>query len=111
VSDVPAPTHDGETTIWKIDVPIEAPDPTEAELPRGAQFVSCGVTALTPDAHISVWAQVDPTMPIGRYHLRVVGTGHPIAPSERYVGTVIDPDVKPLVWHVVQWVQRQERRP
>jgi hypothetical protein len=89
-------------TIWKINIPIEAPDPTEAPLPRAARFVSCGITAQTPTAHISVWAEVAPAMPISQYHLRVIGTGHPIAPNEHYVGTVIDPDLEPLVWHVVQ---------
>jgi hypothetical protein len=104
------PIHkDDLRTIWKVDAPIEAPDPTEVALPRGARFVSCGITAQTHSAHVTVWAEVDPTMPIGHYHLRVVGTGHPIAENERYVGTVIDPDLKPLVWHVVQWVRRERQ--
>ena len=88
-------------TIWKVDVPIEAAVPTSVQLPRSARFVSYGITAQTPPACISVWAEVDSTMPTDRYHLRVVGTGHPIADDERYVGTVVDPDLKPLVWHVV----------
>ena len=82
------------TTIWKY--PIEVVYRQEIGLPRGARVLSMQRHA----DGLVVWAEVDPSAPVERRGVRVVGTGLPIGEwrsNAAHIGTAI---LGPFVWHV-----------
>lgn len=57
--------------------------------------------AAREESSVDVWVLDGPDLPTRTAHLRVVGTGHEIAPTERWVGTAVTPS-QWLVWHLVE---------
>lgn len=71
-------------TIWKYAVSLD--DDVRIDMPLGAQ----PLTVQTQDGGPTLWALVDPSMPVASYGFRVFGTGQ-IMPNDvdvdQYIGT------------------------
>lgn len=80
-------------TIWKYDLSVG--DTVRCEMPRGAKLLHIG-NQTGAIGGFTVWALVDPSAPLVKRDLIVVGTGHPVFGGE-YVGTTVN---GPLVWHI-----------
>lgn len=82
-------------TIWKFS--FDVADVVTLHVPGGARFLPL-VHATSPE-RLEVWAEVDSKRPSGPRTLRIVGTGHPLAGTAGYVGSVV---ATPFVWHVYE---------
>lgn len=82
--------------VWKF--PLDEPGHgQQVAMPAGATIVHVD----TQHDRWCVWAEVDPDAPtvVRRFH--VAGTGQPIPPSARHVGTALTSSGF-LVWHVYE---------
>lgn len=81
-------------TIWKF--PLELKGLQNVSIPEGAEILHCAIQS----GGIFMWALVDPSLPLQRREIEMIGTGNP-APEEerRYISTVIDGS---LVWHIFE---------
>lgn len=83
-----------DKTIWKF--PLEISDTIRLDMPLGAEVLSVQMQDGTP----TLWALVEPAMPLTAYSFRVFGTGHPVpngAGLDVFVGTL---QMGPLVFHM-----------
>ncbi len=77
--------------VWKfIILPFTPP---EMALPSGAHIIHVAMQG----EHMTLWALVDPDLPLASRRVYVCGTGHPVPDDGVYVGTVHHDD---LVWHI-----------
>lgn len=84
-------------SIWKF--PIVVTDDQEVEMPEGARIVTVQVQKGT----LNLWAIVDPSAPLKKRHIKVVGTGHSQSSlsSLSYIGTAQMMEGT-LIWHVFE---------
>jgi len=82
-------------TIWKYE--LEITDKQTLSLPP----TSCFLAVQEQKGKLMLWARVDPNqLPVERTIL-IHGTGHPISPEEKYIGTAQTTGGF-LVWHVFE---------
>ncbi len=60
-------------------------DPCTVSMPSGAKVLSVGVQS----EHIRVWAEVDPSEGCSLRQFSIVGTGHAVKTTGRFIGTVM----------------------
>jgi hypothetical protein len=89
------------TTIWKFPLQATRQDKADVAMPIGAQIVRLAVQGRVA----ALWAIVDPEQPTETRTFQVFGTGHPLPPGARYVGSY---DAEPFVWHVVELARAAE---
>lgn len=80
--------------VWKYQFGrTDAPQPQK--MPVGAKLLHVAMQG----GLITLWALVSPenTMKVRYFHVH--GTGHPIKPTDTYVGTTLD---LPFVWHLFE---------
>lgn len=83
-------------TIWKF--PLELKGLQNISIPEGAEILSCSVQ----NSGIYMWALVDPSLPLQRREIEMIGTGNEVTEEERkYISTIKD---GPRVWHVFELV-------
>ena len=84
-------------SIWKFSIAVT--DDQEVEMPEGARIV----TVQAQKGSLYLWAIVEPSAPMKKRRIKVVGTGHPkdalsnlvyIGSAQMAGGT--------LVWHVFE---------
>lgn len=81
-------------TIWKF--PLELKDLQNISIPEGAEILHCAIQS----GGVFLWAIVDPSLPLQRREIEMIGTGNPIPEEERrYISTIID---GALVWHIFE---------
>ena len=52
------------------------------------------------NGELTLWAEVDPAMPMITRSIVIIGTGHPFdSEGLTHIGSAVDPD-RTLVWHV-----------
>ena len=79
--------------IWKYALPVVSRQ--IIEMPIGSQLLTVQTQADEPH----LWALVDPGLPTEEREILMYGTGHPIDPPGRYIGTFQQVDGT-LVFHV-----------
>jgi hypothetical protein len=88
-------------TVWKVA--LLATDVQEVEVPAGAEFLC----ALEQFEQICVWFRCDPSKPVEKRTIFIVGTGHPAPGNEgRYLGTA-SLSGRRLMFHVFERVNAQ----
>ena len=81
-------------TIWKF--PLELKDLQNISIPEGAEILNCAIQ----NGGVFLWALVDPSLPLQRREIEMIGTGNEIPEEERrYISTIID---GALVWHIFE---------
>lgn len=80
--------------IWKYDFEI-SDDYQVKEMPSGAEILRVA----SQDSVLTMWAMVIRKRALESRTFRVYGTGQPIAPDDRYIGTA---DIRPFVWHLFE---------
>lgn len=79
--------------IWKF--PLDVVDLQAVKMPAGSRLLTVQVQHGSP----VLWAIVQPTAPVVRRDIRIVGTGHPLpAALGEYIGTFQMLEGE-LVWH------------
>lgn len=85
------------TTIWKKQLLLL--EKQLVELPRGAEILFVADQSNI----ICIWYRCDPSQPLEKRPIGIVGTGHP-APEKidsRYIGSVLQDGGK-YIWHVFE---------
>ena len=81
-------------TIWKF--PLELKGLQNISIPEGADILNCAIQ----NGGVFLWALVDPSLPLQRREIEMIGTGNQIPEEERrYISTIID---GALVWHIFE---------
>ena len=81
-------------TIWKF--PLELKGLQNISIPEGAEILNCAIQ----NGGVFLWALVDPSLPLQRREIEMIGTGNQIPEEERrYISTIID---GALVWHIFE---------
>lgn len=80
-------------TVYKY--PLEITDEQELEIPAGAKILSVQFQG----GQLCLWAEVNPKHEMVRLIIDIEGTGHPLHPKRKYIGTV---QQGPFVWHVYE---------
>lgn len=81
-------------TIWKF--PLELKDLQNISIPEGAEILTCAIQS----GGVFLWAVVDPSLPLQRREIEMIGTGNQIPEEERrYISTILD---GALVWHIFE---------
>lgn len=81
-------------TMWKYEFEL-SDDPQPKDMPRDAQLLHVEAQ----DGLITLWALVVPDRKPERRSFVIHGTGHPVDPDSRYVGTAL---IRPFVWHLFE---------
>lgn len=68
-------------TIWKAA--LKAVDLQDIDVPENAELL----TARDQYEQLCVWFKCDPSKPMNKRRIAIVGTGHPAPEGGRYVGT------------------------
>jgi hypothetical protein len=68
--------------VWKFQVPIGI-GTDRVEMPTDAQIIDVG----TQEAHVFVWALVDPAEPLRSRRLAYFATGSPVPDGWEYIGS------------------------
>jgi len=87
-------------TVWKFPVDmltLDAEDRAEVVLPKGARIIHADHQAMTGEAIVMLWAEVEPTGEEERRAVWVIGTGGQVPDGAEHVVTYQQP---PFVWHV-----------
>lgn len=87
-------------TIWKFPIPIQ--DEFTIAMPKGAELLHVEVQHGQP----CVWARVDPDLGHEDRALKLRGTGHPVDPECRHVGSFLLHEGA-LVFHLFDAATRQ----
>lgn len=85
------------TRVWKY--PAKVADWFELEMPLGAKVVAFGLDLVTSDPVL--WVEVDDDAPKAIRRFRLAGTGHPIEPDLRFIGSAIGHRGR-FVWHLYE---------
>ena len=82
-------------TIWKY--PLELKGLQNISIPEGAEILHCAIQ----NDGIFLWALVDPSLPLQRREIEMIGTGNEVSEDEerKYISTIID---GALVWHIFE---------
>ncbi len=87
------------TTIYKY--PFEIADEFTIDLPRAARILKAECQAGQP----TLWAWVDPGMPVEPVRFRLFGTGHPIDFKETGAIEHVETFQQgPFVWHLFRQI-------
>jgi hypothetical protein len=81
-------------TVYKYELPVE--DVHDLTLPVGARLVH---HAAESQSLLLLWFEVNTTAPTEVRRFHVHGTGHPIFPGSKHLGSV---KVDPFVWHIYE---------
>jgi hypothetical protein len=81
-------------TIWKYELPGPG-ERLALELPIGAQVLTVQYQNGVP----TIWVKLLRSAPIEVRHFVLVGTGWPVHPEAKYIGTV---QSGPYVWHLLE---------
>lgn len=91
--------------VWRFSLPLI--DVVVLSMPAGAVPLAVGPfrappgMRLVPDGPLDLWAMVDPTAARADRIFLVAGTGHPVHPDARYIGTTHSLGGV-LIWHVFE---------
>jgi hypothetical protein len=86
--------HTVITSVHKYEL-SDSVNQTLVNMPAGAEILRLAVQRGVP----TIWARVDPDADRVTRTFQIFGTGNPIPPAAKYVGTF---DVGPFVWHVFE---------
>lgn len=85
------------TRVWKY--PTQLADWFELEMPLGAKVVAFGLDPVTSNP--ALWVEVDDAAPKAIRRFRLAGTGHPIEPGLKFIGSAIG-HLGQFVWHLYE---------
>ncbi len=81
-------------TVWKF--PLELKGLQNILIPEGSEILHCAIH----NRAVYLWALVDPSLPLQRREIEMIGTGNEAPHEERkYISTIID---GAIVWHIFE---------
>lgn len=96
-------SHTEITSVHKYQLSDYA-NQTLVNMPAGAEILRLAVQHSVP----TIWARVIPDAERVTRTFQIFGTGHPIPPGSKYIGTF---DVGPFVWHVFELLPDEQEVP